>query len=111
MKKRSFLASLAILFAVQITVLLVFSFQKIDTAQDTVSVNEAVHSVQNDWDIIGRHKNLTDLDYVVLDQEGRVCHRTKPGLSETLHAAVLHRDTILDLESNGRTVVKIIIYN
>lgn len=111
MKKRSFLASLAILFAVQITVLLVFSFQKIDTAQDTVSVNEAVHSVQNDWDIIGRHKNLTDLDYVVLDQEGRVCHRTKPGLSETLHAAVLHRDTILDLESNGRTVGKIIIYN
>ncbi len=111
MKKRSFLASLAILFAVQITVLLVFSFQKIDTAQDTVSVNEAVHSVQNDWDIIGRHKNLTDLDYVVLDQEGRVCHRTKPGLSETLHAAILHRDTILDLESNGRTVGKIIIYN
>ena len=50
MKKRSFLASLAILFAVQTTVLLVFSFQKIDTAQDTVSVNEAVHSVQNDWD-------------------------------------------------------------
>lgn len=111
MKKRFFITSLIILFAIQIISLVVLSFQHIDTMQDTVSVNEAVHSVQNDWDTIKYHKNLTDLDYVVIDQESHVCYRTKQGLSESIHAAVAHRDTILDLESGGSVVGKIIIYN
>ena len=47
----------------------------------------------------------------MLDQEGTVVFRTEEGLSESLHAAVLHRDTILDIQADGRTVGKILIYN
>ncbi len=88
-----------------------FAIRNSDSRQDAVQVNEALQSVREDWPAMEEHKNRTDLDYVVLDQEGTVVFRTEEGLSESLHAAVLHRDTILDIQADGRTVGKILIYN
>ncbi len=111
MKKRTFLISLVIVFAVEIAMLVVFSSGDADDFLDAVTVNEAVQSVQTDWNKMESHENQTGLDYVVLDGRGRVVFKTKKGLSESLNAAVIHRDTILDIEAGGAPAGKIIIYN
>lgn len=111
MKKHTFLHILLFIFAAEILALAVFAMQNTDNSQDAVAVNEAVQSVQMDWDTIDSHKNKTSLDYVVLASDGTVRFRTKEGLSESVNAAVLHRDTILDVEKDGLAVGKIIIYN
>lgn len=111
MKQRTFLISLILVFAAEIAALLVFAVQDTGGVQDAVVVNEAVQSVQNDWDTMENHKNQTDLDYVVLDAWGQVLFKTRSGLSENINTAVIHRDTILDIEAGGAVAGKIIIYN
>lgn len=113
--KNTFLIGLLILFAVEVTAVFLFAFGETDERQDSVLVNEAVQTVQADWESLvgGRkeHENQTELAYVVLDMDGRVLFRTAPGLSESINRAVLHRDTILDLTVGGQIVGKLIIEN
>lgn len=111
MKIRIFLTILLSLFAMEIVSLLFFAMQDTDNMQDTVMVNEAVRTVQADWDTIETHKNQTSLDYVVLGMDGAVRFRTKPGLTESIHMATRHRDTMLDLKDGDAIVGKLIIYN
>lgn len=111
MKKCTFLISLLLIFMVEIIALAVFGAGGTQNLQDTVMVNEAVQSVQKDWGRMEKHINQTDLDYVVLDNENKVLFRTREGLSESLNAAVSHRDTILTIEAGGGTAGKILIYN
>lgn len=111
MKQRTFLISLILIFAVEIAALIAFAARDTDNMQDAVAVNEVVQSVQDDWDIIKNHKNRTGLDYVVLDTDGQVLFKTKSGLSENINTAVLHRDTILDIEVEDAVAGKVIIYN
>lgn len=118
MKPRVFLCGMAVLFAAELAAVLMFarpwisgSFGWEGSRQDAIAVNEAVQSVQKDWDNLKQHRNETELDYTVLDLEENVRFETREGLSESLNEAVLHRDTILDLTVQGRPVGKIIIYN
>jgi len=111
MKKQIFLASLLFSFVIEITILLFFNVQNTEEAQDTVLVNEAVQTVQNDWHTIKNHKNKTSLDYVVLDTNGRVLFQTKTGLSQSINKAIRHRDTILDIEVSGLVTGKMIVAN
>ena len=118
MRKRSFLAGLLILFAVEILMVVLFAFRGIDNRQDAVLVNEVVRSVQADWDLLTGGRIDMDsaefagkLEYVVLNGSGEVLYRTRPDLSESINGAVIHRDTILDITVEGQTVRKIIINN
>ncbi len=111
MKNRLFPALLLIFFAAEMTALLIFTFHDADGMQDNVRVNEAVQSVQKEWDNMETHKNRTDLDYVVLDAEENPVYQTKDGLSESINQAIAHMDTILDIKKDGGPVGKIIIYN
>ncbi len=111
MKKRAFVTAVTVLLFVEILALIVFALQDADDLQDTVAVNEAVQSVQNDWHAMEAHQNQTSLAYVVLDDSGSVVFRTEPGLRESVNDAILHRDTVLDIEVGGTAVGKIIIYN
>ncbi|MDO4323192.1 MAG: HAMP domain-containing sensor histidine kinase [Lachnospiraceae bacterium] len=111
MKKRGFLFGLLLVFAVEIAALIAFAAGDVGTSQDTVAVNEVMQSVRRDWKRMEDHENKTDLAYAVLDAEGRVLFRTEPGVSESVNAAVAHRDTILDLEAEGLVQGKVIIYN
>lgn len=111
MKKRTFLISLTLVFVAEMIALIVFAIQDIDNMQDTVLVNEVVQSVQRDWNTMENHKNQTSLDYVVLNTDGDIIFKTKSGLSETVNMAVIHRDTILDVEVENVVVGKIIIYS
>lgn len=111
MKQRTFLAILLLLFAAEILTLAIFALSDTETLQDSVAVNEAVHSVQDNWDRLAQHKNAAGLSYVVLDLDGNVRYRTKDGLSETKNQAIIHRDTILELETGGNAVGWILIAN
>lgn len=111
MKNRLMLIGLCLVFAVEIAALVVFAVKTPDLSQDTVAVNEIVQSVTRDFDALDAHKNRTDLDYAVLDNDGNVLFKTKSGLSENINAAIAHRDTVLDIVSNGETVGKVIVYN
>lgn len=106
MKRQLFLIGLVLVFIAEITALIVFAVQTPDFSQDTVAVNEVVQSVTQDFDSLDGHKNRTALDYVVLDEDGAVLYKTKSGLSESVNAAIAHRDTILDIQGG-----KVIIYN
>ena len=111
MKKRTFLISLTLVFVAEMIALIVFAIYDIDNVQDAVLVNEVVQSVQRDWNTMENHKNQTSLDYVVLNTDGDIIFKTKSGLSETVNMAIIHRDTILDVEVENVVVGKIIIYN
>ena len=111
MKKRLFLISFILVLIAEIIALIVFAVQTPDFSQDTVAVNRIVRSVANDFYAWENHKNSTELDYVVLDVDGKPVYRTKEGLSESLNTAIAHRDTVLDIEKNGDRVGKVIIYN
>lgn len=111
MKKRTIFISLLLVFLAEIAAFLLLILQDTDNTQDAVLVNEAVQSVQMDWNTLENHKNRTGLDYVVLDIEGRVRYGTRRDLSESVNEAVIHRDTILDIHKDGRLVGKMIVYN
>ncbi len=111
MKKRTFLTSLLFIFIVEIIALILFSTKNITSTQDTVLINEVVYSVQTDWNTIKSHKNQTSLDYVVLDMKENILFKTKSGLSESINMAIIHRDTILDIQIEHVIVGKVIIYN
>ncbi len=111
MKERTFFGGFLALFLMEIAVLILFALPKAERLQDTVAVNEVLKTVQNDWNSFGEHINRTSLEYVVLGSDGTVLYRTKAGLSESMNAAISHKDTILDIGIGGSSVGKLIIYN
>lgn len=111
MKKRALAVCLCFLFVIGVTALVFFATRKTESPQDAVAVNEVAESVRMDWHAMEKHKNRTGLDYVVLDEDGTVQYRTKTDLSESINEAVMHRDTILDVEVNHEVVGKLIVYN
>lgn len=111
MKKRTFIIAQIFILAIQLGLLLYFALQDEDGFQDTVAVNEALHSVRADWDRMESHENRTNLSYVVLDAEGDVLYRTGAGFSESVNRAIAHRDTILDIEEEGLVVGRLIVFN
>lgn len=111
MRYKVFLTCLIIIFLVEISAVIWLIYPDSDNLQDSVEINEAVQSVQSDWGSIGAHKNVTSLDYTVLDGGGTILFQTRSGLSESVNEAVTRRDTILDIEVDGEIVGKIIIYS
>lgn len=111
MRGRIFFSGLLITLMAELAVLIWFAYPKAEHLQDTVTVNEIIQTVQNDWNYLETHSNHWALDYVVLDADGAVLYRTKTGLSESINMAVSHKDTILDIEVEGSVVGKLIVYN
>lgn len=111
MKKILFRCIFIFIFFGEILSLILFSFSTPDFSQDTIAVNEVLQSVAQDFQNMKYHQNHTELEYVVLDQHEIVLYRTKSGLSENVHTAISHRDTILNVEQENQIVGKIIIYN
>lgn len=111
MKKQLFLIGFILVLIAEIIALVVFAVQTPDFSLDTVAVNEVVQTVTADFNALETHKNSTSLDYVVLDEGGSVLYKTKSGLSESVNAAVAHRDTILDITIGNAAAGKVIIYN
>ena len=111
MKNRVFFGGLLVLFLMELVLLFLFARPRAEKPQDAVEVNEAVKTVQRDWGSLENHKNSTALDYVAVDSDGTVLYRTKQGLSESVNAAISHKDTILPVEVEGKAVGKLFVYN
>ena len=111
MKNRVFFGGLLVLFLMELVLLFLFALPRAEKPQDAVEVNEAVKTVQRDWGSLENHKNSTALDYVAVDSDGTVLYRTKQGLSESVNAAISHKDTILPVEVEGKAVGKLFVYN
>lgn len=111
MRGRAFFVGLLLIFGVEFAALVCFWSHGAERPQDTVAVNELAQTVRRDWGSLEAHVNDIGLDYVVLDAGGTVLYRTRSGLSESVHAAVAHRDTMLDVEIGGKPVGKLIVYN
>ena len=102
MRSRIFFCGLLVTFLAEFALLLWFSNPKTEPLQDTVTISEIIQTVQRDWSSFETHRNHTTLDYVVLNFAGAVRYRTNPGLSESLNAAMSHRDSILLYKSYER---------
>lgn len=111
MKRQLFLTGIILVFIAEIIALVVFAVQTPDFPQDAVAVNEVVQSVTRDYGNLEEHKNQTALDYVVLDNGGSIIYKTRTGLSESINAAIAHRDTVLDIAVENSAVGKVIIFN
>lgn len=111
MKKRVLIIGMILPLLLELAVLLWFCFSHTEKLQDTVVVNEVVQDAQNHWGNMEQFQNKTVLDFVVLDLEGTVLYKTKENLSESIHAAIQHKDTMLDLIHHGTLVGKLIVYN
>ena len=111
MKKKIFLFGFTLALCAELIALIVFALQAPDNSQDTVAVNEVIQSVTENFNTLEQYKNTAALDYVVLDENGNLLYKTQLGLSESVNAAIKHRDTILDITINDTVVGKVIIYN
>ena len=111
MRNRIFFSGLILALALEFFALFLLAGLQMDNTQDTVAVNELLHTVQRDWDSLDGHVNGTGVDYVVLDAAGTVLYRARPGLSESVNAAVAHRDTILEVRVNGAPAGPLIVDN
>lgn len=111
MKNRLFIIGFLLVLIAELVALGVFAAQTPNVSQDAVEVNEIVQSVTRDFDSLKAHESPTAHDYVVIDNDGNVLFATRSGLSETLNAAITHRDTVLDIKSENTVVGKVIIYN
>lgn len=111
MKRKWLWMGLLILLIGEVAGLAIFAGRETAFQQDSVLINEAVQSVKQDWNAMQTHHHVTGLRYVVLDACGAVVFQTEAGLTESVNAAIMHRDTILDLEVDGVIVGKIIFYN
>lgn len=103
MKKHSFMALILLLFFLEIAVLASFMCADASLPQDTVAVNEVLKRLEGNWPGLDKTPVYNGLDYVVLDETGRVLCRTAQGLSESVSAATAHRDTILDIRQGEKT--------
>lgn len=111
MKRTYFLIGFVLVFIAEIIALIVFAEKTPNFKLDTVEVNEVVQTVTRDFYFMGQHKNSTALNYVVLDKENNVIYKTEPDLNESINEAIANRDTILDVEIEGMTAGKVVIYN
>lgn len=111
MKKQLFIFGFIFATIAELIALIVFALQTPDFAQDTVTVNEIVQSVTQDFNALKEHKNVTALDYVVLDKDGNLLYQTKAGLTASLNEAIAHRDTVLDIVIDNEVAGKVIVFN
>jgi signal transduction histidine kinase len=92
-----------------------FVFHKTDDIKlNPVDVNDIAQSLAEQWSSLDG-ENLPglsyDIDYVVLDSNGKLVAATRSGLNETLSSAIANRDTIVDISRGGKTFGKLILYN
>lgn len=111
MKEWGLLKGLLVIFLIEAAMLALFALPERAPLQDTVAVNEVLHSLQTDWNCLEGHVNTTALEYAVIDRDGALLYRTRPGLSETVNAAIRHKDTVLDIEIQNQPVGTLLIYN
>ncbi|WP_334073235.1 MULTISPECIES: HAMP domain-containing sensor histidine kinase [Paenibacillus] len=83
---------------------------EVDPRLDIVMANRLLKTVESHWGEIGAGDySGIPLQFVVLDQRGKVRYRSTGGLPETVNDAVRNRDAVLDVTVAGQPAGKLII--
>lgn len=88
--------------------------QEAIVAPDPVAYNDIVSTVGEQWGALKAQElpsKQYNLDYVVLDLNGKVIMSTNSGLDVTIPAAVRHQDIVLDVRVDGNVVGNVIFDN
>ncbi|MCR4840236.1 MAG: hypothetical protein K5848_01705 [Lachnospiraceae bacterium] len=107
--KRSFVILIVLSFVAELAISLTLIGKMEDVKQDTVTINECVHSVADNYGNLSAYS--TKLEYVLLTPDGSVEYQNGEGLSKSLNEAVKNGDTIVDLVIGGETYGKLIFKN
>lgn len=106
MKKAPFIIILVLIFIAEALMCFFMVSGIQDLRTDPVKVNECMYSVVDNYGDESKYDK--QLDYVVIDNDGRLLYKTRDGLSESINEAIKTRGLILDLEVDGKIVGKII---
>ena len=106
MKKAPFILILVITFIAEALACCFMVTRIRDLKTDPVKVNECMYSVTDNFGDASKYDK--QLDYVVLDNDGKLLYKTRDGLSESINEAIKTRGLILDLKVNDQVVGKII---
>lgn len=107
---KRFLALFVGIILAELIALIVFAVSVPAFSQDSVKVNEAVKTVESNWNNLDK-MSVDGIDFVIIDNGGAVLFKTDSGLSESINQAIAHCDTVLDIEVGNAVVGKIIVYN
>lgn len=113
MKKTIVLFCLLLPFLAQAAALILFAGNSQAVPQDTIAVNDILKTIEARCNVreIPAAQGSPMPDFAVLDKNGQLLWKTADFVSESIHAAIQHRDTILDICPNGETAGKLIVYN
>lgn len=78
---------------------------------DSVTVNEILWELKNDWNSLNVHENNTNQQYSVIDNQGNVLYQSEAGISTSINEAIKRQDTILDIEIDDEIQGKLIVSN
>ena len=106
MRKAPFIILLVLTFIAEALACFFIVTRIKDIKTDPVKVNECMHSVSENYGDASKYN--TQLDYAVIDNDGKLIYKTRDGLSESVNEAIKTRGLILDLEVDGEVVGKVI---
>ena len=106
MKKAPFIFLLILTFIAEVLACFFIVNGIKDIKTDPVKVNECMHSVSENYGDASKYN--TQLDYAVIDNDGRLVYKTRDGLAESVNDAIKTRGLILDLEVDGEVIGKVI---
>ncbi len=110
MKKAPFIILLVLTFIAEALACYLMLSKIKDIKTDPVKVNECMYSISENYGDTSKYN--TQLDYVVIDNDGKLVYKTRDGLSESVNEAIKTRGLIIDLTVDGEVKGKVIFdYN
>ena len=110
MKKAPFIILLVLTFIAEALACYLMLSKIKDIKTDPVKVNECMYSISENYGDTSKYN--TQLDYVVIDNDGKLVYKTRDGLSESINEAIKTRGLIIDLTVDGEVKGKVIFdYN
>ncbi|GAE06030.1 sensor protein [Paenibacillus sp. JCM 10914] len=83
-----------------------------DTGVDMIAVNEIVKEAELHWGSLDRADfSGRTLDFTVLSLDEQTLFSTREGLTSSVHEAIRHRDTVVDVMQGDTPIGKVIIPN
>lgn len=111
-KRFAISAAAVLLIGISLTFFAFHNFKPIKI--DAVAVNDIAQLITEKWESLNNSQLpglQYGLDYVVIDNSGKLLRATRRGLDEDIYSAINNRDTIVDIKRNDKTLGKLIIYN
>lgn len=112
MPKKLLLALLLTVLSASSAYLILLLNLKDGLPTDRVAINTVVKLTEHNWGAI-QDNQFADIPFAftIVDSSDTLVYQTKTGLAVTINEAINHRDTMIDVVVQDKTVGKIIIHN